>query len=217
MPCTGRSRKRAWPHAALAVLVLVEDEQRRRRPTPAHASAGEGRLSNLQGHEDVQGRRSERRSQGPLGQYTPWCKGEVRSAGCQSLGDRLLVGRRQLFLWSPLRRQVFIVISNYSRRQDGSNDPSIIDLGRHQEKDQKVGEPSHLRGRLLVQATPTQPHHVTCQMGPRQPEQRASGRPFVASVLMGTSLYFLPLPQGQGAWPDSFLWGMVLSSSGVPL
>jgi hypothetical protein len=29
--------------------------------------------------------------------------------------------------------------------------------------------------------------------------------------------YFLPLPQGQGALRESFLWGMVLSSSGVPL
>jgi hypothetical protein len=200
MPCTGRRRKTAWPHAALAVLVLVEDERRRRRPTPAHASAGEGRLSNLQGHEDVQRRRSERRSQGPPGQCTPWCKGEVRSAGCQSLGDRLLVGRSQLFLWSPLRRQVFvIIISKRGRRQDRSDGPSIIDLGRHQEKDQKVGEPSHLRGRLLLQATPTQPHHVTCRMGARQPEQRASGlgRPRVAvppgtpaAILTGPPLHF---------------------------
>ncbi len=26
--------------------------------------------------------------------------------------------------------------------------------------------------------------------------------------------YFLPLPQGQGAWPESFLWGIVHTSAG---
>jgi hypothetical protein len=29
------------------------------------------------------------------------------------------------------------------------------------------------------------------------------------------ALYFLPLPQGQGALRESFLWGMVLPSFGV--
>jgi hypothetical protein len=128
-------------------------DTRRRRPTPARALAVEGRRSNLQGRDDVEGRRSERRGQVPLGRHAPSDKGEVRSLGLESDEHRLVVGRVLVFLWSPLRRQVFVVvISQRSRRQDGSGSPKIIDQGPNQEKDQKGGAPVHLQGCPLVEA-----------------------------------------------------------------
>jgi hypothetical protein len=185
--CAGRGRKRAWPHAALTVLVPVADEQRRGRPTPPHAFEVGGRLSKLQGHEDVQGRRGERRGPVPPGQHAPCYKGEVRSAGWHRLAGRPLVGRRQSFLWSALRRQVFVVvISKRSRRQGEGDGPSVVGLGRHQEEDQKVGEPPHLRARLPVQRTPAQPHNLISRVRPRQPGRVASRRRWIATMPGGT-------------------------------
>ena len=135
---------------------VESSDTRRRRLTPARALAVEGRRSNLQGREDVEGRRSERRGQVPLGRHAPSVKGEVRSPGLESDEHRLVVGRALVFLRSPLRRQVFVVvISQRSRRQDGSGSPKIIDQGRNQEQDQEIGEPVHRRGCPLKEATAT--------------------------------------------------------------
>src|SRR5262249_39915305 len=134
---------------------------RRQRPAQAKTCAvarlaAERRRSNLQGREDVEGRRSERRGQVPLGRHAPSDQGEVRSLGLESDERRLLVGRALVFLWSPLRRQVFVgVISQRSRRQDGSGSPIIIAQGRNREKDQEIDEPVHRQGRPLKEATAT--------------------------------------------------------------
>src|SRR5262249_24525506 len=64
-------------------------DKRRRGPTPAHARAVGGRLSNLQGQEGVDGRRSERRRQVPLGRRGSSDKGPVRSLGFESGEHRL--------------------------------------------------------------------------------------------------------------------------------
>src|SRR5262249_7401499 len=123
------------------------------------------------------------------------------------------VGGKPSFLWAPLRRQVFVVISICNRRQGGRDSPGLIDPGRHQEQDQKVGEPSHLRGRLLLKATPTQCPHATYPMDDRQSGQKISGSPCGAPVLMGRSLYFLSLPQGQGDVAEMLLAGHGLRPS----
>jgi hypothetical protein len=106
--------------------------------------AVEGRLSNLQGHEEVEERRSARRGQVPPGRHASSDKGKVRSLWFESDAHRLLPGRELLFLWLPLRRQVFVVfIGQRSGRQDGTGYPKIIDLSPHHEKDQKAGVPVH--------------------------------------------------------------------------
>ena len=130
-----------------------DSDKRRRRPTPSHALGVEGRLSNLQGHEDVEGRRSERRGQVPLGRHAPSDKREVRSLGFEAVEHRLLAGRGLFSLWSAFQRRVFVVvIGERSRRQVGSDSPSIIDLGRNQERNQEKDEPFHLQDCLLVEA-----------------------------------------------------------------
>jgi hypothetical protein len=118
-----------------------------------------GRLSNLQGQEDVEGRRSERRRQVPLGRHTALDRGQVRSLGFESGEHQLLPGGALFFPWSPLGRQVFVVVvvnSHRNGRRAKSGSPTIIDLGPNQEKDQKVGVPAHLEGCPLVEvAAPT--------------------------------------------------------------
>src|SRR5262249_50594036 len=57
---------------------------------------------------------------------------------------RLLATGAVVILSSLLRRQVLVVISQRSRRQDGRDGPSIIDLGRNQQKHQKVAEAFHV-------------------------------------------------------------------------
>jgi hypothetical protein len=72
---------------------------------------------------------------------------------------RLVVGGALVFIWSPLRRQVFVVvISQRSRRQDGSGSPIIIDQGPKHEKDQKRDAPVHLQGCPLVEVIATIPY-----------------------------------------------------------
>src|SRR5262249_32759714 len=84
-------RSRYW------VLCRVEGREgsdgSRRRPTPLHALAVEGRLSNLQGHEGVEGRRSERRGQVPPGRHAPWGHVAIGSLGVQADEHRPLPGR----------------------------------------------------------------------------------------------------------------------------
>jgi hypothetical protein len=67
-----------------------------------------------------------------------------------------------LFLGSPLQRQVFVVISEWSRWPDGSDGPEVIDLGRDQEKDQEIGELSHLGSHPFVRMTT--PYQLTNRM-----------------------------------------------------
>jgi hypothetical protein len=108
---------------------------------------------------------------------------------------RLLAGRRPLFLESPLRRQVFlVVIREGSRRQDGSNGPRIIDLSRDQEKDQKAGEPFHLRCHPLVPITT----YLIVSIAPPLPSgQRANRRRGRGGALgLATARW----PAGMASW-----------------
>jgi hypothetical protein len=46
---------------------------------------------------------------------------------------------------------VFIIdLREWTGREDGSGGPRIIELGREEEKDQKVGEPFHRQSRPRV-------------------------------------------------------------------
>jgi hypothetical protein len=86
-----------------------------------------------------------------------------------------LAGQGPLFLGSPWRRQVFVVVNGgRSGRRGGSGGPSIIDLGRGQEEDQKVGELFHRGGHPLVRSTT--PYHCYQPEVPCQSEQSASRR-----------------------------------------
>src|SRR5262249_40099569 len=78
------------------------------------------------------------------------------------------------FQQSPLRRQVFVVISERSRRRNRSNGPGIIDLRRKHDEDQEIGEPFHLQARPLVHQRNL---HLTSQMPPCQSEQ-GNSQPF---------------------------------------
>src|SRR5262245_60915116 len=98
MSANVQRRKRAWPHGALTVLVRMQGRRTTRARsarealTPSHTLAGKGKLSDLQGHEDVEGRRSERRSQSPLAPHAPSDNRKVRSRGLQPDEHRRLTG-----------------------------------------------------------------------------------------------------------------------------
>jgi hypothetical protein len=97
----------------------------------AHPLGKTGRLSTLQGHENVE--RGLVEGRGELRVERPaWPDGEkVDDSWIQTHVSRTLVMRRLFRFLSPFRREIFIVIGCYSdwrRRQDRSAEPRIIEL-----------------------------------------------------------------------------------------
>src|SRR5215813_9346573 len=102
--------------------------------------------SNLQGHEDVEDRRSERPTKDPLEQHAASNKWKLGGLGLGAKEHRPPVRRTLFYLRPPLRREVFVVITSHrSKGRKRIDDPSIVGLGREKEKQQKVVGRIHLQ------------------------------------------------------------------------
>ena len=138
-----------------SVLVCqIEGCRERKAQAQAYASARRGseqQALNLQGHEDVEKRRSDRRGAEPLARPAPSDRWQGGSQGCQPAVYRLQV-RSGLFLASgSWRWQIRIVgISEWSRGQKGIKSPEFIELGCEQEKNQEISDPFNLQNRRLA-------------------------------------------------------------------
>src|SRR5262249_1421743 len=92
-------------------------------------------LSNPQGHEDVERLRSERRCGIRPRRQALLNNRQIGRPGLQTDERRPLPQGDLFFLWSPLGRQVFVVVLSERRgRRAGGGGPGIIDLGRYQQE-----------------------------------------------------------------------------------
>src|SRR5262249_13023381 len=117
-------KARCW--LACKIRARRADKNLRRR-----AQAAEGRISKLQGHEEVEGRKRVGLSRVPRGGSAARGGAVVRSPDFPGVGHPLSAGGGGCFPLSPLRGQeLLVVIPERGRRRDGSEGPNFIGLGQ---------------------------------------------------------------------------------------
>jgi hypothetical protein len=130
------------------VLDAVEGRRLRRAQEQTHAAARsrEGRLSDLQGHEDVERRRSARRCQVPPGRLTGLDRGRVGDLEFQTDKHRPGARERGLFPGLAPGSEVFIVVAG-ERSGMGNGDrgqQDVVELRPERQEDQEIRNPFHL-------------------------------------------------------------------------
>jgi hypothetical protein len=117
---------------------------------------GEGTFSNLQGHEEAEGRWSERCGQVPLERHGSSDQKELGNFGYPPDRLWLPVGTALFLLFLALLRKVFVIIRRRGRglESQGRGKHRIVGLRPEEEKEQEVGSPFHQQASQRIAFSP---------------------------------------------------------------